>query len=142
MSYFLIILVVFIALSPLITMRPSKQQLKLARLREAAAINGLQVQMRKSPLESEGAANLVLYSLRRPRNDDLLPKRLCLHYVEGEWAPLDGLCPAALEPVLQALPAGCDFLLAEPVSVGVILNEQGDTSDVDQIAGALKALFS
>ena len=75
MTYLLIFVVVFVALSPLLSMMPTRQQRRLANLRQAAAISGLYVQFdaggdEGQPREMERAIAMGCREVCRPYDGD------------------------------------------------------------------------
>ena len=62
MVYLLIAVVVLVALSPLLSMMPSRRQRELAKLRQAAASAGLYVRF---DADLQGEREGVLYGCRR-----------------------------------------------------------------------------
>jgi hypothetical protein len=134
MTYALIFLVVLIALSPLLAMRPTRRQRELANLRQAAASAGLFVK-----LDKDGAdPGQVYYGCRRQRGDAEM-EALTLLREGGDWRVTRGHWPQRLEGVLDALPGAVTQLRADSREVGVLWDERGSTEDVDAIARVLRS---
>jgi hypothetical protein len=85
MVYLLIILIVALAIAPLLHFLPSKNQRKVARLREMAALNGLFVEFRELPGRlgpsggSERVSQHVIYYGKR------LPNSLANKVASAAW---------------------------------------------------------
>ena len=65
MSGWLIVLVVFIALSPLLAIMPTRRQKQVVQLQEGAAVRGMFVQLRKLPVGEPGEEKFAFYGRRR-----------------------------------------------------------------------------
>ena len=140
MTWLLILFIVFVALAPLITLMPTRAQKKLARLRQHAAVIGLQVQLREPPGRTTDKRLQACYGLRAPHR-----KRLP---VSGAFAPRDGswhnieLGGAELPASFRGdFPAGVSYLQLAPDQVVAFWDEQGEEADIEQIQGSLEALI-
>lgn len=141
MSYFLIALVVLIALSPLLKAMPTRRQRLIADLRQTAAISGMTVQLRPSPLEDDASPLRAFYGRRRSRqHEPPLEVLSCSRSGQG-WSVLEGHWPGSRLDLLEALPAGVGVVCDEAQLVGVFWNEQGNPEDVLAIDRVLKALL-
>lgn len=143
MTYLLIAFVVLLALSPLISMMPSRRQRQIADLRQGAAVTGLFVELRSSPLEPPDSPRQPFYGCRR-RREQQRPRGNTLYRRDGErWvtADLRPWSPARLE-LLEALPGGVSAVFEEPQSVGVYWDERGERADVECIARVLRDLLA
>ena len=142
MSYALVILLLFIALSPLISAMPSRRQRHIADLRQAAAVSGLYVQLREPPVALPEGVTWTFYGRRRDWDDEQSPARLLLQAgSNGEWLPLEGVGEAVEQPCLKALPAGVALLVRDPEGAGVFWNERGEKNDVLAIDRVLRDLL-
>jgi hypothetical protein len=127
-----------VALSPLLSMRPSRGQLRVARLRERAAIKGLSVQLRDPPITlRQRDASMAFYQLRRDRGQRETGERVVCLCREGHWVADQGKPGEIRLGLLQELPAGLLALVADPDTVGVYWEETGEVEDVDRIAELL-----
>ena len=142
MSYFLIGLIVLIALSPLLKAMPTRRQRLLADLRQTAAISGMIVQLRPSPLEQQESPLRACYGRRRSREDEALLQPASCGRSEQGWRALEGQWPSSTLDLLEDLPGGVSVVFEELQSVGVIWDEQGDREDVLRIDRVLKALLA
>ncbi len=141
MTYLLIVAIVLLALAPLSHFVPSKQQRRIARLREYAAVNGLFVEYRDLPVagdrrlqKSEAA---VYYGLRLPARRGRGTDRGCWIRRQGMWQSVGSR--QAVPPVFAGLP---EVVLAGTVdenSCGVYWREEGGENTVDEIIGVLTA---
>ncbi len=136
MSYLLILLVIFIALSPLISMMPSKRQRKLAELRQAAASAGLYVKLEKA----EEGGQRVFYGCRRQRGDNAVAAATLAPAEEG-WRTTAGSWPDARLAALEPLPSGVLAVREDREGVGVNWDEEGTREDVETIARVLRGLL-
>jgi len=134
MTYALIFLVVLIALSPLLAMRPTRRQREQANLRQAAASAGLFVKLDKDGAEP----GQVYYGCRRQRGDVAM-EALTLLRDGSDWHATRGQRDERLDGVLGALPAAVTQLRADSQEVGVLWDERGSTEDVDAIARVLRS---
>jgi hypothetical protein len=142
MSYLLIAIVVVAALSPLISAMPSRRQRLIADLRQAAAVTGLFVRFRQSPLERDDAPPRVFYGRRRTREDAKVSGEILYRCDEGSWTAVKGQWPKALLDSLQALPGGVSLACEDLQGVGVFWNEEGQKEDVSSIDSVLKGMLA
>ncbi len=136
MTYLLILVVVLIALSPLLSMMPSRRQRQLADLRQAAASAGLYVKLEKA---ADGSPR-VFYGCRRQRGDR--PEApVSLARSGNDWVPAAGHWPSDRCAALEPLPEGVIGVREDREGVGVNWDEQGSREDVEAIAGVLRDLL-
>jgi hypothetical protein len=141
MSYFLIGLIVLIALSPLLKAMPTRRQRQVADLRQTAAISGMTVQLRPSPLENEESPLRAFYGRRRSRDNEAhLQPASCVRSEQG-WRALEGHWPDSRLDQLGDLPDGVSVVCEEQQGMGVFWDERGDREDVLRIDQVLKALL-
>jgi hypothetical protein len=137
MSYFLILVIVLVAVSPLLSMMPSRRQRQLANLRQAAASAGLYVQFDR---DLPGEREAVLYGCRRQRGDrPTAPWTYVLE--ESGWRAKNGLLPGDRLALLADLPAGVSEIREEAGGVAVLWDEQGGPEEVQAIARVLRGLL-
>ncbi|MDJ0878976.1 MAG: hypothetical protein QNI86_10220 [Halieaceae bacterium] len=136
MSYLLILLIIFVALSPLITMMPSRRQRQLADLRQAAASAGLYVKLEKG----EDGSQRVFYGCRRQRGDSAAAP-VMLAPGEAGWTETAGRWPAERLAALEPLPGGVLEVREDREGVGVNWDEEGTREDVEAIARVLRNLL-
>ena len=141
MTYLLIILVVFIALSPLITMMPSRRQRQIADLRQAAAVSGLYVELKHPPRGAEGPLQ-AFYGCRRGHGQAKPAVAVLYTCEEGDWAVREGIGSAAKLALLAAFPETVVVVSEDRHGAGVYWEERGEKSDVQRIAETLKALLA
>jgi hypothetical protein len=151
-TWILIIFVIAVALAPLAHFVPSKQQRKVAGLRQYAAMKGLFVEFRSLPVAAGSAQHkalspaekkrktytdgILFYGRRHLRSD--VPRQAWLRAGE-DWRPLDRAGPAAPE-ALGELPAAIQAVSIDREAVGVYWKEQGGEGDIDRIATVIGAL--
>lgn len=144
MSYWLIALVVMLALAPLLQFLPSRRQRHQAQLREAAALAGLFVEYRDLPLPPQRRGRLpaaerqvIYYGRRLPPSSRRSPRRNAAWWREGgHWT---GPRPSPAPPGLVAeLPAGALAIGCSEASCGCYWREEGDLDDVAKIAALLQ----
>ncbi len=136
MSYLLILLIIFIALSPLITMMPSRRQRQLADLRQTAASAGLYVKLEKA----QDGGQQVFYGCRRQRGDSSAAPAI-LAPAETGWQATTGGWPAERLAALEPLPGGVLTVREDREGVGVNWDERGTREDVETIARVLRGLL-
>ena len=125
-TYLWIALVVMVALSPLISMRPTRRQRLIADLRQQAAICGVNVQLRALPGSPEGGELLPYYGRLRQRGD----------------RPVTANAVYRREGVLFAeLPMGVSHVCENLQGVGVFWDERGEEADVRRIDEVLKRIL-
>ncbi len=142
MSYFLIGLIVLIALSPLLKAMPTRRQRLIADLRQTAAISGMTVQLRQSPLEEREAPLRAFYGRRRSREDERLVQPVSYGRSGQGWRALEGQWPRSRLKLLEDLPGGVSAVCEEPQSIGVFWDERGGREDVLRIDQLLKTLLA
>ena len=137
MSWFVIIVVVFAALSPLITMMPSRRQKQLAGLREAAAVAGMKVQLRSDPAATE-EAKTAFYSRKRTAQQRRLAGFVQARPGENGWVVVSGKLSDAALAALASAPEGVSGFVQEPHAAGVFWDERGGKEEVLLIDGVLR----
>ena len=138
MTYLLIFVVVFVALSPLLSMMPTRQQRRLANLRQAAAISGLYVQFDAGG--DEGQPREILYGCRRQRGDRSATPGI-YRLSDGDWAPSQGQWAAERVQALADLPGGVSEIRDDSGGISVIWDETGEPEDVEAIARVLRGML-
>ncbi|ROS00313.1 hypothetical protein EDC56_2959 [Sinobacterium caligoides] len=151
MAYIVIILVIIMAISPVIWMRPSPRQKQLVRLREHAAKMHMQVSIRTLPPRLQRRHDnptMTCYLTNHPRNKQAdTDKPRPLWYVSVvdagfEWiGKPDLMIQEALQRLCATLPKGCCYLEAEQGFVGVYWLEQGTEERVDKIASIISEVM-
>lgn len=139
LSYLLIIFIVFLALAPLTHFLPSKRQRQLARMREAAALDGLYVEFRQLPGPAqrlpERPGDMIYYGLRLPAAaaDGLQTG----HWVRDadDWRA--GQRPYRTPEILQDLPLDVLAAGVDSGSCGVYWKESSNEEDVAAISEVL-----
>lgn len=146
MAFWIIGGVLLLALAPLSHFWPSKQQRRLAHIREQAVLSGLYVELRKLPEHRKVAIHIpaddrrywVYYGLRvAPKVK--VPIGSWLRTPEG-WVTLTG--DNDLPVALHALPQGLDVVSSTPGSVGFYWEERGGDEVLQQGVQCLKAVAS
>jgi hypothetical protein len=142
MAFWIIAGVLLLALAPLSHFWPSKQQRRLAHIRERAALLGLYVELRKLPshrkidiqIPADDRRYWVYYGLRlAPKVKVPVGSWLRMH--DG-WFTLTG--DNNLPEALSALPEGLDVVSSTPGSVGFFWQERGGDEVLEQAAQCLK----
>ncbi len=141
MSYFLIILIVFVALSPLISAMPSRRQRKIADLRQAAAMSGLYVKLRDIPRGERLGERAAFYGRKRLREHKAAVHEVLLYREDDCWSTALGRWPEARLNKLTALPGGVSMLEETAAGIGVFWGEEGETADVLVLNTVLKGLL-
>ncbi len=136
MTYLLILVVVLVALSPLLSMMPTRRQRQLANLRQAAAIAGLYVKLEQA---ADGSPR-VFYGCRRQRGDTTAAP-VTLDRAGTDWVPSTGHWPSERCAALAPLPEGVFGVREDREGVGVNWDEQGSREDVEIIARVLRGLL-
>ncbi|GIX29630.1 MAG: hypothetical protein KatS3mg124_0102 [Porticoccaceae bacterium] len=153
MKYLLILVGIAFALAPLVWIKATPGQERVARLRLAARRAGLAVQLVPAPEAPEGERRVeaVRYFLAYGEAPPSLGEWLLARdWPRGRPAPWPGwrwlrgtatpLARARLEAVLAQLPADVYALAAEPGGVAAYLRERGEEADVARLAAALAQL--
>ncbi len=136
MIYLLIFVVILVALSPLLSMMPSRRQRELAGLRQAAASAGLFVSL--EPDREEGGR--VYYGCRRQRGDTV-QQTATLRRADSEWVLCSGDWPTERLESLSSLPEAVMEVREDGRGVGIFWDERGSVEDVDSIARVLRQLM-
>gem|GEM_PF-527395 len=142
LSWFIVLVVVLLAIAPLLHFLPSKRQRHQARLREAAALAGLHVEFRDLPLAEPRLARMpaaerqVLYygcRFRSGRGDR--PERCAWFREHDEWRSL----PPRREPPkwLGEAPATVLAVGVSGSGCGIYWREEGDEHMVEELAKQL-----
>jgi len=143
MSYLWIVLIVFVALSPLVSALPSRRQRKVAALREAAALNGLYVQFRRPPPRTGMEDRLsTFYGCRRLRTDPPFDAEIFYRLTDGKWERWGSAAPIPALNLLSTLPPGVEVVWIDQVGAGVFWDECGEAGDVVSIAEVLRGILT
>ena len=140
MTWVLIVFVVMVALSPLLSMRPSRQQRRLAALREQAALAGMVVQLQPLP-DIPDSGLQPFYSRRRPREDKQPYPSVVYRRAAQGWLIGYREVPAEVAEPLAAMPEGVSHVTASTAGIGVFWDETGSTQDLEQIDSQLRLLL-
>jgi hypothetical protein len=149
-TYILIAVIIMVALSPLISMMPSRHQRQVAGLRQKAALCGLLVQLRTQPNAESNAGLLPFYSRRRPRGDRKLPT-IVIYRRDGEtWSCAAGTAaggrwtpaPEEMVQLLSQLPTGVSYVCENLHDVGLFWDEQGTETDIERMDEVLRKLLA
>ena len=142
MGWWIVLLVVLLALAPLWHFAPTRRQRLQARLRECAAVNGLFVELRDLPLPPARVARMpaaerqVVYYGCRLRGSGKLPTRRTAWYRAGEdWSCRDGR--QAPPEFAQEIPDSVLAVDLGPASCGLYWREEGTEEDVIRLARGL-----
>jgi hypothetical protein len=140
LTWLLIVFIVFVALAPLMTLMPTRQQKQLANIRQAAAVAGLQVQLLEPPGLGTDKRLSACYGLRAQHRQRL--GRTGNFLREGDtWRNLDRRGEALSAQLTGAFPVGVSHLVLRPDSVLAFWDEQGDVTDIETIKRALDDLL-
>ena len=144
MEYFIIILVVAVALAPLSHFVPSKRQRAVAKMRESAAVKGLFVEFRSLPGEGDASSATghrktegVIYYGKR------LPPRRASSPDSGSWVRSGEGWRAvrdrhALPDVLGQLPPQVLAASIDEGSCGIYWRESGTLEDLADIISLIE----
>jgi hypothetical protein len=143
LSYLIIFLVLAVALAPLSHFLPSKAQRKTARMRELAAIQGMFVEFRESPLRPGRAARergqTIYYGRRAPGRGRRGPlKRIVWALQDDTWVAVPRGEP--VPGVLSEFSANISAVSVDQDSCGIYWQERGDEAEVEQISRILSRL--
>ncbi len=144
MGWWIVLLVVLLALAPLWHFAPTKRQRLQARLRECAALNGLFVELRDLPLPQDRLARMpagerqVVYYGCRLRTSGMVPMRRTAWYRSGDdWSCRNGR--EAPPDFVQEIPDSVLAVDLGPESCGLYWREEGTEDDVISLARRLAA---
>lgn len=144
MGWWIVLLVVFLALAPLWHFAPTKRQRLQARLRECAALNGLFVELRDLPLPPARLARMppaerqVAYYGCRLRAAGRIPTRRRAWYRDGDhWSCGSGRDDPP--PFVEEIPDSVLAVDLGPASCGLYWREEGTEEDVVSLARRLAA---
>jgi hypothetical protein len=140
MTYLLIAFVVMVALSPLLSMLPSRRQRQLADLRQAAASAGLYVQLLPTPVGSDAPPD-VFYGCRRQRGDNPSAGRVRYQREDVQWRAVDRTWPAERLGLLSEFPEGVSEIREDGAGIGVVWDERGEREDVEAMARILRRML-
>lgn len=140
MTWVLIIFVVMVALSPLLSMRPSRRQRQLAALREQAALAGMVVQLQQLP-ELPDSGLQPFYSRRRPREDNQPRPSVVYRRTAQGWLSAQGKIAPAVASLLADMPAGVSHVSSSMACVGAFWDENGSVEDLEQIDRLLQGFL-
>ena len=142
LSYLLIAVVLAVALSPLLSMMPSRRQREIADLRQAAAMCGLFVELRDFPGAPRQDPAWAFYGRNREREDSGSPETIECIFADGQWSTRRGHPGAPRIALLEKLPVGIPLLISDLNGVGVFWDEQGQPDTVREIDTVLKSWLS
>jgi hypothetical protein len=146
MEYFIIILVIGLALAPLSHFVPSKRQRQVARMRETAAVRGLFVEFRDLPTDRRGNAagatdgasrgRIIYYGKRLPPARGDVDLRDSWVVDEQGWRSLRG----TRKPpgILGDLPGEVLAASVDEGSCGIYWAEAGEEAELVQIIAVLE----
>jgi hypothetical protein len=140
-TYFLIALVVMVALSPLISMMPSRRQRQIANLRQRASLCGMSVQLRAKPGAADTEPLVAFYGRHRERGDRKGVASVRYQRDGDRWVCPEGVSSAVPQSLLQQFPVGVSHLIEDLHNIGVYWDEQGVEADVERINDLLKQLL-
>ena len=141
MTYFLIAVIVMAALSPLISMMPSRRQKQIANLRQRASLCGMSVQLLEKPGSAGTDPLVAFYGRHRQRDDRKGVASIRLRREGTGWAGQRGAASSAMEDLLKQLPMGVSHVTEDLHNIGVYWDEQGEEADVEVIDSILKQLL-
>ncbi len=137
MSWLLVVFILFVALSPLITMMPTRAQKQLANLRQAAIESGLQVQLQRPPGSPESERMMACYGLRLGHRQKLT--QTGKYRRQGvDWQNMDLRGPALPETITAQFPEGVTHLVLAPDGVHIFWDELDGETHLDQIRQGLE----
>ena len=139
-TWLLIIFIVFLALSPLLALMPTRRQRQVAGLRQMAALAGLRVQLRAPPGAAGEQGLVACYSLPVAAGQ-YLQQVGGYRNTGAEWQRLDPLSGALPARLLAELPRGVSHLLLVPEQVAVFWDERGSNEDIQRIKQVLEAIL-
>ena len=142
LTYFFIVLVVLVALSPLISMMPSRRQRQIAKLRQRAAMCGVQVQLRKPPAPVADSGLQPFYGRGRQRGDHRVAATAIYHLQGDSWISAAGEPCIEHNDLFKRLPDGVSHVYEAAREVGLFWNERGEESDVERISQVLQQLLT
>ena len=140
MAWVLIIFVIFVALSPLLSMRPSRRQRHIADLRQQAAIGGMLVQLQPLPQTTDSGLR-PFYSRRRVRQEDQARPSVIYRRTAQGWLSAQQKIAPRVRPLLAAMPAGVSHVSDTDLAVGAFWDENGSEDDLQQIDKLLQAIL-
>lgn len=140
MSWLWIVLIVFVALAPLISLMPTRRQKRLADIRQAAAVAGLQVQLLEPPGPELDKRLSACYGLRAQHRQRL---GLTGKFVrEGDsWRNLDRRGAPLQRELTAGFPSGVSHLVLRADSVMAFWDEGGEVAEVETMKQALESLL-
>jgi hypothetical protein len=147
MEYFVIVLVIAVALAPLSHFVPSKHQRKVARLRESAAVQGLFVEFRNLP-DGGGAGasrrvarqqhgNIIYYGKRLPPLRSGSAERGSWTCDEEGWRGVRH--HTAVPEVLAELPPQVLAASVDEGSCGIYWQEAGGEAELADLVRVLNS---
>ncbi len=156
MTYFLILIVIALIVSPIVALRSSPHQKKQERLRRRAQSEGIAVQLVRRPdaRDDETSLDSVHYRLSWGQDapDEIKPWTLVHNSARGmesEWpgwhwfeGPASSALQGTLTEVIAMLPAGVTGLKVDRNGLALHWDESGEESDVEAIINALHCLRS
>lgn len=143
-TYFIILLIIAVAVAPLASALPTKAQRREARLRSYASSLGLLIKLEPIPaipprLRYEPASNLVAYRLRTSNvAEENSKQRLIVKLSEG-WIDTETE-REFLELATHNL-AGAEIAVLDDGVATIFWDERGDETEVDELHRALQDLL-
>lgn len=148
MTYLLIAVVVMVALSPLLSMMPTRRQRQIADLRQQAALSGLLVQLRALPDSADSTGLHPFYARRRQRGDRVASIAVYRRAGDGwsgaasdtvkrRWRPVS----IAMATLLAQLPKGVSHVCENLHDIGMFWDEEGTQADIEQMVEVLEKLL-
>lgn len=144
MKVLLVLFIVFIAISPLLSMAPGRQQRKIARLRQRAQQTGMQVTLAELPRTVADPLNpsqkVPCYRLLRSPDSPAPPLagRSFFPEAEGHWRVDVG--GESQQDVLTFLPPGVKAIVVDKSGSSAYWDESGGEPEVDKLGDCLSVL--
>lgn len=133
LKFLLIVFVVMVALSPLLSMMPSRQQRRLAGLREQAAALGLSIQLLDLPTLAGSEPLQPFYRRQRREQEPRGEDRQMFLRRESRWVLNSRTVSAAQNVRLAQFPASVRGLMIDTDGAGVFWDESGDLQELEAI---------
>jgi len=139
LTYFLIFFVIVLALAPLTHFLPSKQQRRIARLREYAAVHGMFVEFRDLPgktLIPRPDGEVIYYGKRLPASRPGPLTTAAWVRTPDSWRSVGERTP--VPEAVQGLPPEILAASVDLSSCGVYWTEAGEVEAVEKIRQSLE----
>src|SRR5690606_9616694 len=152
MIYLLVLLVMAMVIGPVMWMKPSAGQQRLARMRMRARQLGLDIRVTELPqthrasVRREDVLQGAVYRIPVHDPRKVLPLNYrCVRDLRGEWEFEGKALPAPLQQIVEAaqqqLPRDVVAIELGPQGPGVYWREAGDEAAVDAVAARLRLIF-